>query len=498
MTRVRSLSLPALGLAALAVAACRGESTAPQQLAAVQVTAPGDSVIAPTPLPLAVTLTDTRGRSMTATVAWSTLDPATARVDGSGVVTPLMPGEARVVATVQDKADTVRLRVLEAAAAVAVLPRALTLAVTATGTLDPLVTGASGAPLAGRAVVLTSSNPGVLRVSGSGAEPVVTGVAAGTAELTARVEGLTTTVAVTVEAPGPSAFDVTMRFVGSAPPEMEQLVRAAAERWTRVIGGALTPVRLDVPEGACGLDEVPPLREVVANVLVLVKLDSIDGRGRILGQAGPCIVRGAGTRLPAVGIVYLDTADVRALIGNGTARDVIIHEVGHVLGLGTRWRSPAPLLDEADVTNIRYTGAAARRAQAQLGFSLVEGTPVPIESFPFGCTAATLVSEPLCASRLGTAGGHWSESYFGSELMTGFANRGGMPLSTVTVGGLRDLGYDVRESGADIVTPRRVQGAPVPAGLRGQRLPEEVHEIRDVIVRPRWELGPDGRPRPLP
>jgi hypothetical protein len=52
----------------------------------------------------------------------------------------------------------------------------------------------------------------------------------------------------------------------------------------------------------------------------------------------------------------------------------------------------------------------------------------------------------------GTAGSHWSESVFGSELMTGFISGVPDPLSTVTVGDLKDMGYTVNYSAADAYT----------------------------------------------
>jgi len=41
----------------------------------------------------------------------------------------------------------------------------------------------------------------------------------------------------------------------------------------------------------------------------------------------------------------------------------------------------------------------------------------------------------------GTAGGHWRESLLRNELMTGFLNLGENPLSRITAGSMRDLGY---------------------------------------------------------
>ena len=49
----------------------------------------------------------------------------------------------------------------------------------------------------------------------------------------------------------------------------------------------------------------------------------------------------------------------------------------------------------------------------------------------------------------GTAGGHWRESVFGNELMTGYLNPGTNPLSAMTIAAMIDLGYSVSLTAAD-------------------------------------------------
>jgi hypothetical protein len=52
----------------------------------------------------------------------------------------------------------------------------------------------------------------------------------------------------------------------------------------------------------------------------------------------------------------------------------------------------------------------------------------------------------------GTAGGHWKESVFNTELMTGYLNYGNNPLSKVSIASLADLGYKVDLTKADAYT----------------------------------------------
>ena len=49
----------------------------------------------------------------------------------------------------------------------------------------------------------------------------------------------------------------------------------------------------------------------------------------------------------------------------------------------------------------------------------------------------------------GTALGHWRESVFGGELMTGRLNHGYVPMSATTIESLEDIGFDVDVSLAD-------------------------------------------------
>jgi hypothetical protein len=49
----------------------------------------------------------------------------------------------------------------------------------------------------------------------------------------------------------------------------------------------------------------------------------------------------------------------------------------------------------------------------------------------------------------GTAGVHWSEAVFGNELMTGYIAGTPAPLSSLTIAGLRDLGYSVNTGQAE-------------------------------------------------
>ena len=127
---------------------------------------------------------------------------------------------------------------------------------------------------------------------------------------------------------------------------------------------------------------------------------------------------------PFSAFMTFDSADLATMAANGTLFSVVLHEMGHALGLGQGiWKYDG-------LTNgISFTGAHAALAYQLLGGS----GNVPLE----------------LGGGAGTAGSHWSEGVFGNELMTGYIAGVPDPLSTVTVGALQDMGYTVDYSAAD-------------------------------------------------
>lgn len=212
-----------------------------------------------------------------------------------------------------------------------------------------------------------------------------------------------------------SPFTIEVRFLGGLNARQRAAFTAAADRWTRVIVGDLPSVLVD--------------GEVIDDVLILAQGTAIDGPGRVLGQAGPTHLRpasaGAAGFLTAKGIMSFDTADLAKMNAAGTLNDVITHEMGHVLGIGTLWEQK-DLLNGAGGSNPTFTGPGAMEEYRVLrGGGRRRRVPVENTGGP------------------GTRDGHWRETVFRNELMSGFISEPGNPLSRVTVASLGDLGYEV-------------------------------------------------------
>ena len=132
------------------------------------------------------------GRVMT----WTSNDASVATLTGNGRVTAIGPGAATITATSESKSGTAAITVTQPpVATVTVTPDSATIRVTNTVQLTATPRDSLGTPLSGRVVTWSSNAPGVAAVNGSG---LVTGVAAGSATITATSEGKTGTSAIRV------------------------------------------------------------------------------------------------------------------------------------------------------------------------------------------------------------------------------------------------------------------------------------------------------------
>jgi hypothetical protein len=217
-----------------------------------------------------------------------------------------------------------------------------------------------------------------------------------------------------------SPFTIEVRFLGGLTKKQKDAFKIAADRWSRIIVGDLPSVLV---EG-----------EVIDDILILAQGVPIDGPGQILGQAGPTRLRpanaGNAAFIPAKGKMAFDTADLKQMEKNGTLNDVITHEMGHVLGIGTIWAHKS-LIKKPGTTNPTFVGHNAMKEYGVLRGS--GPTAVPVEN----------------TGGPGTADSHWRETVFRNELMTGFVGTAGNPISRITVGSLQDLGYVVDMNAAE-------------------------------------------------
>lgn len=232
-----------------------------------------------------------------------------------------------------------------------------------------------------------------------------------------------------------SGFRITLRLTGMTAAQ-QAVFQAAADRWAQIIWGDLPDANY---AGGGGFAAA-----AVDDILIEGSITPIDGPLGILGQAGPDAFR-AGNFLPYHGVMEFDTADIALMTADGSFPSVILHEMGHVLGIGTIWDQRGLLLNGGSA-NPRFTGVQATWAHNLI--TTATDADVPVENTGGG----------------GTADSHWRESIYGSELMTGYAGPGSvLPLSRLTAASLADLLYQVNIARVDAFTIPLVAGRIVAA-----------------------------------
>lgn len=234
-------------------------------------------------------------------------------------------------------------------------------------------------------------------------------------------------------------FNITFNYVVPVTERQEEVFEAAASRWERIIIGDVPSFTGTIPSAFIGF---PPASEgTLDDIVIEVALAPIDGPGGILGQAGPRFVRTADF-LTLSGVMFFDVADLDFLEQLGLFEEVIVHEMGHVLGVGTLWNTAQfgfdRTLREGSDSNPYFTGK-----KANVFWNAEGGTDeLPVEG-DFGP---------------GTRLSHWDEFALDNELMTGFLNLGENPLSRITAGSMRDLGYKSASVGESYDLPKGTPG----------------------------------------
>ena len=220
---------------------------------------------------------------------------------------------------------------------------------------------------------------------------------------------------------------------------------AALSRWQGVITDAQSSFDVSGyrPPGDC-TNAVP---DIVSSVYICAEVAPItDESGgiveNVVGLAGPTLTRPRGetniTGTTIMGFVKISPD----IVGDDIFNETIVHEIGHVLGIGmfqldmvwTLWNSsrlltfkPGTKWDENIVDEAEgiYTAEAGNRVWKDT----------------WGCT------QPLPISN---DGGHWKEECFIDEALTPLLTQGeDARLSSMTLAAIEDLGYKVDYDAAD-------------------------------------------------
>lgn len=139
---------------------------------------------------------DAQGNELSGrTISWSSSNEDVASVSSSGKVLAIAAGQVTITATSEGKSGTAKITTVVPVSTVTVDPDSTSVVVGKTTTLTATPKDAGGGALTGRTITWTSSNTSVATVDDNG---VVTGVAVGTATITATSEGKSGTARVDV------------------------------------------------------------------------------------------------------------------------------------------------------------------------------------------------------------------------------------------------------------------------------------------------------------
>jgi uncharacterized protein YjdB len=169
-------------------------------------------------------------------VTWSVASPTIATVSADGSITGIAPGQTQIIATTADgKQGQATLVVTPiAVASVSITPSAPTVAPGGTQQLTATTFDANGSVLSGRTVAWATSDATKVTVNATG---LITGVAAGSATVTATSEGKTGSVIVTVAVGGVAVVIVTPSAATLLPGGTQQLTATPADANGNVLGG---------------------------------------------------------------------------------------------------------------------------------------------------------------------------------------------------------------------------------------------------------------------
>ena len=410
-------------------------------------------------------------------VTWTSLSPAVATVDSTGFITAVANGSAIVRASAGGQNFDIGVQVgAPTAATVTVALGTSTLNGNNTTTATATVRDQFNIIIPGAPVSWSTPSPLVARLTNAG---FIQALGAGAAQITATSGSVSGSQTLTVTAAA-QQFNLEVRVIGSMTAGQLAAFTTAANKWMQVLRGDVPDQPINVNLTSCGVTGVV-LNETVDDIVIYAAIDAIDGPGAILGSAGPCYIRGS-SALPIVGFMHFDIADVPNMEANGTFQGVIQHEMGHVLGVGTIW-STLGFLQGAGGSDPIFNGTNALWGFANIGFSAYAGVPVPVEN----------------SGGSGTRDSHWRESILDRELMTGYAESGGvpMPLTALTAGSMLDLGYVVNFASADPMSfAIRALSDFGPAFPKIQIVegPMPVPVRVDAAGRPMAQLRPPGAP----
>ncbi len=405
-------------------------------------------------------------------------DPSVATLSliavGKAILTPIVPGSTDLLAVIGK--DTTRRRIVIQRTPLGSLVVSVAARVLAVGDSVPFTLAATDT--LGRQIGTRGTEVGV--------EPVGTMIAR-SGYLIARGVGRVVVKAIngarvaqdTVTGQAPSEFPLELvdgDGQNPLPYRVQRSMERVAARWRTVIRSAPPGESVQLAIGECR--NLTAVSQFVTGVRVLIRADSI--RSAIAAFGGPCAIRSNG--LPLLGTIQLNSYYF-STYSDRKLDDLILHEVGHVLGFGSIWERggrPGLVIDSASLDPI-FVGPNAITAFTKLGGSArFTGRPVPLEL---------------------RVQSHWRTPTFAAEVMSPSLTVAPQPMSSVTVAALKDMGWNVElEAYEEYQLPSSVLSLRIGSGTVGARIAPASPELRSLsgdMLPPQLMIMPGGRKVPV-
>ena len=217
-----------------------------------------------------------------------------------------------------------------------------------------------------------------------------------------------------------SPFDIELVFLDDFTADEQKVWHRIARRWESAL-------QMDFPDSTfsstqsttCGGHSIriPAGVQIDALRIYITRFDDVDPYGRRVRGYGGSIFRSSSIPIAGCVGIKVELGALHDLWATG------LHEIGHVLGIGSIWRKSGMLLGLNG--DIYFAGPQAIAAFNRAGGTDYQGAKVPVEGT--------------------VGGGHWHRRVLAGELMSPYGNA----LSAITLGALSDLGYTVDFSAAD-------------------------------------------------
>ena len=264
----------------------------------------------------------------------------------------------------------------------------------------------------------------------------------------------------------PPHLTIDVRYLSTFTAEQKFTIAAAADRWTHAILTDLGNFQLSFASNDCFVGE-PAVHEVHHDVLLFLSLEAVDGPHSTLAYTQVCSE--TPRDLPIVSHIRIDAADMDSLEIEGLLSSVVMHEIGHALGFNPHVWGRKGLIG-GGTADPYFTGLSAKTEFLRSVPSYM-GNVVPLDDI----------------DQQGDKSSHWRWSAFGDELMVGALVPGyRYPLSSVTLGLFRDIGYDVDMKVAEPYPVLSTMGAPASAVtmLDGDVVAPKIRRILQPLATP--------------